>query len=570
LNEGLSLEKAALAAGLNPKGEFARECWGDLDMAKNALAARCAGASEQTDSKAAPSDARASEGLFPKRLDPRAIDAAFARAGRPGLTLDQEREGERFSLPMPPPNITGKLHLGHALDLGLQDALIRRAASRGAQTSWIAGCDHAGQATHEKIMERWPELSWSDARERELYGEHARTYAKEAMAGIMGQFEALAPLTSLDQPRFTLDERYQEATSGALDELIRRRRIKRDGQSLMLDLRPEARELAAAIEGGEILIDPAAHAGRLLSMLREERLWEIGRSFPWGFQADLSFDEEGWATGRGGEAWTLDTWFTSSLWPMAIQGGEPFDALIIGYDIAYFWGARMCMMSKALGAGWPFSRMMLHGLIRDSQGRKFSKSLGNGIDPMEWIEQSGSDALRLWCCSKAAWGMDFKCNPADRAIGGKWLTKMSNACRLLEMRMPAGASGGEPEMKAGGRMISQKASGSSAAMGAGGFGGDWPEGFRERALEFEREFEADFDAFRLDKACLALESFSRSAWCEGWLSSKASTWAQDAQGWLAALRGQKRILALAHPFAPASTWWLSKRLDELMEAFKAR
>ena len=488
------------------------------------------------------------QGLFPKRLDFQAIDGEFSLSARPALALDGAWADRRLSLPMPPPNITGRLHLGHALDLGLQDALIRRASSRGARTSWIAGCDHAGQATHEKIMQRWPDLSWDGEAEKARYMGRAELYAGEAKALIMGQFEALAPLTRLESPRFTLDAGYQEAASIAIDELIKKRRIRREGGKLTLDLREEARALIQAIEGGEIEIEPQAHAGRLLSMLREERLWEIGRSFPWGFAPGLSFDDQGWATGREGPAWTLDTWFTSSLWPMAM-GEDRFDALIIGYDIAYFWGARMAMMMKALGRGWPFSKMTLHGLIRDSQGRKFSKSLGNGIDPLELIDQRGADALRLWCCSKAAWGMDFKFNPAEFAAGAKWLTKMANACRLLEMRKPCGF-----EIQAGGGADSCSSTGSLRP---------WPEGFAERAQAFEREFDLDMDQMRLDKACLAIQAFARADWCEGWLSMDAPKWADDPAAWMAAWRGQKRLLALAHPFAPATTWWLSTRLDQL-------
>lgn len=477
----------------------------------------------------------ASETL-PKRLEPSLIDRAFAAAGRPCLPLDDSWRARPFSIPMPPPNITGKLHLGHALDLGLQDALIRAASSRGASASWIAGCDHAGQATHDKIMAENPGLAWDSADGLAEYGRRAQAYAERMSDGIMAQFAALHPLSELSSPRFTLDAQYQACAGKALDQLIAMGRISKQGPSLMLDLRAEARLLACAIESGEIQIEPKAHEGRLLSMLREERLWDIGRSFPWGFQASLSFDAQGLALGRGGEPWTMDTWLTSSLWPMAIQDGEPFDALIIGYDIAYFWGARMAMMSRALGKPWPFKKMMLHGLIRDSAGRKFSKSLGNGIDPLEIIAQQGSDALRLWCCSKSAWGADFKWNPAELSAGGRWLTKMANACRLLEMRMPRlGLNGPPPKPR-------------------------WPSGFQAEGAAFEAELLADIEAMRLDRACLSIQSFSKGPWCEGWLSSAAPSWEADPGQWHDAWRGQMRLLALAHPFAPASTWWLSERL----------
>lgn len=479
-------------------------------------------------------------GKIPKRLDPALIDHAFEAAGRPCLALDDSWAARHFSIPMPPPNITGRLHLGHALDLGLQDALIRSAASRGAATSWIAGCDHAGQATHDRIMAQRPGLAWDSPDALSEYMHHAWMHASEMSSAIMDQFQALQPLADLSAPRFTLDDAYQKCAGQALDQLIALGRISKQGTSLMLDLRPEARLFAAAIESGEIEIEPQAHAGRILSMLREERLWDIGRSFPWGLQAKLAFDHEGMACGRGAEMWTMDTWLTSALWPIAIQSGKPFDALIIGYDIAYFWGARMAMMSKALGYAWPFKKMMLHGLIRDESGRKFSKSLGNGIDPIEIIAERGSDALRLWCCSKSAWGADFKWSPSELAAGGKWLTKMANACRLLEMRRPAMASITPPPSL------------------------EWPASFEQEASAFEKSFIADIQAMRLDRACLSIQAFSKGPWCEGWLSSAASSWAGDSLCWIDAWRGQMRLLALAHPFAPAATWWLSERLLDLI------
>lgn len=479
--------------------------------------------------------------LFTTRLDFKKIDEEFLKEGRPCLPLDREFEGESFSLPMPPPNITGKLHLGHALDLGLQDALIRWHGSKSSRISWIAGCDHAGLATHEKIMLAEPGLSWESESKRSDYLLYAKGFADEMRASILGQFERLGPLADLSMPRFTLDAGYQEECKHALSKLISKGRIhaSKDGK-LWLDLSMEARELAQALSSGEIEIQPKEHLGRLLSMLNEERLWEIGREHPWGIQAELEIDKSGRAIGFGQRNWTLDCWFNSAIWPQAIEGGgHIFDALIIGYDISFFWGARMAMMSKALGHPWPFRKMMLHGLIRDSSGRKFSKSLGNGIDPLEIMDSKGMDALRLWCCQKAAWGADFKWNPAEIESGSKWLTKIANACRLLEMRKPS--------------TCKPIHDGSLA----------WPIGFESEGQEFERLFKLKMSEMRLDQAAELLRDFGRSAWCEGWLGKNAENLAQP-KIWHQACSGQRRLLALAHPFAPASTWHLDGRMRKLL------
>lgn len=505
----------------------------------------CGAKIEKSHGPSARQGAQETTSLFPTRLDPLLIDQAYAAMGRPCLSLDESWAGRSFALPMPPPNITGKLHLGHALDLGLQDALIRHAASRGAKTEWIAGCDHAGQSSHEKLMAAAKgKLAWGDASGRRRYWTKAWARAETMKSQIMGQFAALQPMSDLSDPRFTLDQKYRIEGLSALERLAGMGRIKKIEGGLFLDLAPEARELARAIEQGEIAIEPLAHQGRLLSMLREERLWEIGRDFPWGLQASFRFGEDGTAEMGEGEAWTMDTWFTSSLWPTAIQGpGAFFDALIIGYDISYFWGARMLMMSRALGQPWPFRRMMLHGLIRDAKGQKFSKSLGNGIDPLDIIAKEGSDALRMWCCSKAEWGADFKWSPAELSAGTKWLTKIANGCRLMELRRPAGGDG---------------------RIGADEGWAGWPEGLGGGGLEFERGMEREMSELRLDKACLRLREFGRETWCEGFLGPDSKRWEGDFNAWRRALRAHQRLLALAHPFAPAATWWLSRRLDRLL------
>lgn len=200
------------------------------------------------------------------------------------------------------------------------------------------------------------------------------------------------------------------------------------------------------------------------------------------------------------------------------------------------------MMAKALGHPWPFRKVMLHGLIRDSSGRKFSKSLGNGIDPLVIMDSKGMDAMRLWCCQKAAWGADFKWNPAEIETGSKWLTKIGNACRLLEMRKPT----------------AWQPTGADNGLLA------WPTDFQGEALEFERLFTRKMSEMRLDQAAELLMDFGRSAWCEGWLRRNAELFTHPGI-WRQACSGQRKLLALAHPLAPASTWYLDARMRKLLD-----
>ena len=115
---------------------------------------------------------------------------------------------------------------------------------------------------------------------------------------------------------------------------------------------------------------------------------------------------------------TLDTWFSSALWPFSTLGWPdktpeleyfyPTDVLVTGYDIIFFWVIRMVFSALEQTGEVPFHHVLIHGLVRDSQGRKMSKSLGNGIDPLEIIDQYGADALRLTLMTGNAPGNDMR------------------------------------------------------------------------------------------------------------------------------------------------------------------
>ena len=115
---------------------------------------------------------------------------------------------------------------------------------------------------------------------------------------------------------------------------------------------------------------------------------------------------------------TLDTWFSSALWPFSTLGWPekteeleyfyPTDVLVTGYDIIFFWVIRMVFSGLEQTGKCPFHTVLIHGLVRDSQGRKMSKSLGNGIDPLEVIDKYGADALRMTLITGNAPGNDMR------------------------------------------------------------------------------------------------------------------------------------------------------------------
>ena len=147
---------------------------------------------------------------------------------------------------------------------------------------------------------------------------------------------------------------------------------------------------------------------------------------------------------------TLDTWFSSGLWPFSVFGWPdetpdlmayfPNSVMETGYDILFFWVARMILMSTALMGKIPFERVYLHGLVRDAKGRKMSKSLGNGIDPLEMADKYGADATRLSLIIGASAGSDIKLSE-DRIRGYRnFSTKIWNIARFIQMNKPEGAA----------------------------------------------------------------------------------------------------------------------------------
>ncbi len=139
----------------------------------------------------------------------------------------------------------------------------------------------------------------------------------------------------------------------------------------------------------------------------------------------------------------LDTWFSSGLWPIGTLGWPddtpelaryfPTSTLVTGFDIIFFWVARMMMMQYAVVGQKPFDTVYVHALVRDEKGKKMSKSLGNVIDPLDMIDEYGADAVRFTLTAMAAMGRDLKLSTARIAGYRNFTTKLWNACRFAEM-----------------------------------------------------------------------------------------------------------------------------------------
>ncbi|GGO50637.1 valyl-tRNA synthetase [Roseovarius pacificus] len=151
----------------------------------------------------------------------------------------------------------------------------------------------------------------------------------------------------------------------------------------------------------------------------------------------------------------LDTWFSSGLWPIGTLGWPeqtpelekyfPTNVLITGFDIIFFWVARMMMMQYAVVGQKPFSHVYVHALVRDEKGKKMSKSLGNVLDPLELIDDYGADAVRFTLTAMAAMGRDLKLSTQRIAGYRNFGTKLWNAARFAEMNGAVGSSGEIPQ-----------------------------------------------------------------------------------------------------------------------------
>ena len=222
-----------------------------------------------------------------------------------------------------------------------------------------------------------------------------------------------------------------------------------------------------AVETGEIKLVPASLAKTYNNWIDNIRDWCISRQLWWGHRIPAYYcDECGemvvsretpdkcpkcGSTHLTQDPDTLDTWFSSALWPFSTLGWPdetpelkyfyPTDVLVTGYDIIFFWVIRMVFSAYEQMGERPFKTVLFHGLVRDDKGRKMSKSLGNGIDPLEIIDQYGADALRLTLITGNAPGNDMRFYREKVEANRNFANKIWNASRFVLMNMPDEAAG---------------------------------------------------------------------------------------------------------------------------------
>jgi len=327
-----------------------------------------------------------------------------------------------------------------------------------------------------------------------------------------------------------------------------------------------AREAIRAVEQGEMEFVPKSYEKTYFEWMRNIQPWCISRQLWWGHQMPIWYGPDGEIFceenvdeaqaaadkhyGRHVELTretdVLDTWFSSGLWAFSTLGWPdktefldtfyPTSVLVTGFDIIFFWVARMMMMSMYMMKKVPFKKCYIHGLVRDEQGRKMSKSKGNTVDPMETIEKYGADALRFFMAAMETQGRDI--NMSENRIAGyrNFATKLWNAARFGEMNEAAMPQGFEPSLvkHAVNKWIIAK------------------------AQEATREVTENLNSYRFSDAANAVYQFVWGSFCDWYIemikpilygeneAEKAET--RAAFAWV-----RDRILVILHPFMPFIT-----------------
>ena len=206
------------------------------------------------------------------------------------------------------------------------------------------------------------------------------------------------------------------------------------------------------LENKEYEFVPERFNGTLKNWLTNIQDWCISRQLWWGHRIPAWYKngETKVCEKCPGEGWTqdedvLDTWFSSALWPFSTMGWPentemlkryyPTDVLVTGYDIIFFWVSRMLFEGIEFTGHAPFKQILIHGLIRDPQGRKMSKSLGNGVDPFDVVEKYGCDSLRYFLNTNSSPGLDLRYDETKIESSWNYLNKVWNISRYVMMNI---------------------------------------------------------------------------------------------------------------------------------------
>ena len=322
-----------------------------------------------------------------------------------------------------------------------------------------------------------------------------------------------------------------------------------------VDVKPLAERVVEATRSGAIKVVPETWSKTWFNWLEGIQPWCVSRQLWWGHRIPAWYDSDGKAfvamSAEDAQAQAgddrpltqdedvLDTWFSSALWPFATLGWPdqtedlarhyPNDVLISGFDILFFWDARMAMQGLEFMDEVPWRTLYLHGLVRDAQGQKMSKSKGNTVDPLGLIDKYGADALRFTMAAMESQGRDIKLD--EKRVEGyrNFATKLWNAARFLQM------NGVGPSQ-------------SIAAPAATEPVNRWIIG---EVVETLARLNRAFDELRFDGMADAIYHFTWGTFCDWYVELVKGGFDEETRavaGW-----AFDQILVMLHPFMPFVT-----------------
>jgi valyl-tRNA synthetase len=333
-----------------------------------------------------------------------------------------------------------------------------------------------------------------------------------------------------------------------------------------VDAKALAVEAIKVVENGEIKFYPSKWVNTYFEWMRNIEPWCISRQIVWGHQIPAWYGPNGEVFVEESEETAieqaakcgiskdqltrdpdvLDTWFSSGLWPFAALGWPddtaflktyyPTTVLVTGFDIIFFWVARMIMMSVHFMKRVPFKDVYVHALVRDGAGQKMSKSKGNVIAPHDLMEEFGADALRLTLALLSVPGRDVKLSRDNVKINRNFLTKVWNAARFLQTKnIPAKCE--IPDAATKGKV------------------NNW---IIAKFQKFQGEIDQNIQEYRFDYAARNIQSFLRNAYCDFFI--EAVKLLDDDWTKAVALRVYAEYLRVAHPIIPLVTDHIAQSL----------
>lgn len=280
----------------------------------------------------------------------------------------------------------------------------------------------------------------------ELTGKYNGMDRFEARKALVSDIEAAGNCASIEKHVHQVG--HSERTNAIIEPYL--------SKQWFVKMEPLAREVLKHQETRSIEFYPERFSHTFNQWLENIEDWCISRQLWWGHRIPAWFHKEteeiyvGMEAPEDIENWTqdedvLDTWFSSALWPFSTMGWPhntvdleryyPTDVMVTGYDIIFFWVARMAFQARYFMKNAPFKDVLIHGLIRAEDGRKMSKSLDNGIDPMDVIEEYGVDALRFFLTTNSTPGQDMRYSATKVESAWNFINKIWNASRFVMMHL---------------------------------------------------------------------------------------------------------------------------------------